>query len=202
MTYIPRSPLDNPNLESNHIWIARCIALYLLQRNYSEHNFYDEIPMPETYKIKDLKIMLEKIKSAWGRSDRKEFEKQCRELYKYLTDSIDEEKYNEEIEKLLETISDQKYVSTYNQQQYKHIITTIHSSKGLQYDQVIILADDYFYRNKFDEQLHYVAVSRAKEKLLILFNNCLYINKISECVNKVRELGFDVELDDLIIKAF
>lgn len=202
MMYIPRSPLDNANLESNHIWIARCIALYLLQINYSEYSFYDEIPMPETYKIKELKIMLEKIKSAWKKNSQQDFAKQCRNLYNYLTDSIDENKYQQEIENIFETISDSKYFSTYNQQLYKHIITTIHSSKGLQYDQVIILADDYYYRNNFDEQLHYVAVSRAKEKLLILLNNHIYIDKISECVNKIKGLGMAVELDNLITKAF
>lgn len=199
MTYIPRSPLDESTLESNHIWIARCIAFYLLQKKYTEHSFYDEIPMPETYKIKDLKILLERIKNAWEKNE--EFKLRCRELYKYLTDLIDEEKCKHEIEKLVETINDSKYVSTYNQQLYKHIITTIHSSKGLQYDQVIILANDYFYQNKFDEQLHYVAVSRAKEKLLILLNNHIYMDKISECVDKANEFGFDVETEDLITKA-
>lgn len=201
ITYIPRAPLDDQNLESNHIWISRCIALYLLQRNYSEHSFYDEIPMPETYKIKELKILLERIKSVWEKNNQQEFMKQCRALYNYLTDIIDEEKFQKEIESLFETISDSKYVPTYNQQLYKHIITTIHSSKGLQYDQVIILADDFYYRSKFDEQLHYVAVSRAKEKLLIILNNQIYLDKISDCVNKTGALGIDIEIGNLITKA-
>ncbi|HEY8889344.1 MAG TPA: UvrD-helicase domain-containing protein [Clostridium sp.] len=201
MTYIPRSPLDDQSLESNHIWISRCLAFYLLQKNYSEHSFYDEIPMPETYKIKDLKIRLERIKSIWIDNNLQEFQKQCIDLYIYLADSIVEEKCKKEIQVLINTLSDSKYIVTYNQHLYKHILTTIHSSKGLQYDQVIILAGDYFYGNKFEEQLHYVAVSRAKEKLLILLNNDLYLEKISECITKVNELGFDLKSDDLLIKA-
>jgi len=200
MTYIPHSPLDDSNLESNHVWIARLTATYLLKKNYSEYDFFDEIPMPESYELRELKKLLQNINKHMN-DDREFFKKCCRELYEYLGDPIDEEKYEQEIEKLLETISDIKYLPTYNQQLYKHVITTIHSSKGLQYDQVIILSNDYFYYNEFKEQLHYVAVSRPKEKLLVLLNNHIYIDKLSECVKKTSELGFDIEIGNLITKA-
>jgi len=201
MTYIPHSPLDNSGLESNHVWVARCIATYLLQKNYSEYDFFDEIPMPESYDFKRLKKLLQNIKNNVSKDNEKYFKKYCREVYEYLVDTIDEERYTKEIEKLLESIRDNKYLSTYNQHLYKHIITTIHSSKGLQYDQVIIISSDYFHYNKFDEQLHYVAVSRPKEKLLILLRDNIYTKKIYECINKGKEIGLDIDIEDLIVEV-
>lgn len=201
MRYIPRSPLDDSELESTHVWVARCIATYLLQDGYNEYSFYNEIPMPESYDIKKIRKFLKKIQNNWKVKEDKFFEC-CRNLYVYLVDSIDEDKFKNEIDKLLETIDDPRYKVTYNQTLYKHVVTTVHSSKGLQYDQVIISSKDYFNFDEFDVQLHYVAVSRAKEKLLVLVTDLKYMNKLSKCIDKTKELlGVNINVNNLINKV-
>lgn len=50
----------------------------------------------------------------------------------------------------------------------KHVSITIHSSKGLEFNQVIIFAEDYDLTNDDQRNNHYVAVTRAKEKLIIV----------------------------------
>jgi superfamily I DNA/RNA helicase len=45
---------------------------------------------------------------------------------------------------------------------------TIHSAKGLEFDNVIIFRGDFYYNNKLNEELFYVAVTRARNKLYIV----------------------------------
>ena len=66
---------------------------------------------------------------------------------------------------------------------------TIHASKGLEYDQVIIFAKDYSdLRNDENAKLHYVAVTRAKEKLFIVYTrkDVLYIESIKNMFSKCK----------------
>lgn len=50
----------------------------------------------------------------------------------------------------------------------QHIAITFHSSKGLEFDQVIIFAEDYRLSDVSSLCNHYVAVTRAKCKLIIV----------------------------------
>ena len=45
---------------------------------------------------------------------------------------------------------------------------TFHSSKGLQFDQVIIFVEDYNLRDEISFYNHYVATTRAKSKLIFI----------------------------------
>jgi ATP-dependent exoDNAse (exonuclease V) beta subunit len=64
---------------------------------------------------------------------------------------------------------------------YEHIAITFHSSKGLEFDQVIVFAEDYRLSDMPSLYNHYVAVTRAKSKLIIVkvnnYNaNCFQTN--------------------------
>lgn len=50
--YIPASPLDNSDLESEHVWISRLLALYLLEDRFNEYDVFEEIPLPDSYDFK------------------------------------------------------------------------------------------------------------------------------------------------------
>ena len=71
-----------------------------------------------------------------------------------------------------QTISNEKYHVAFDIDKYQHIAITFHSSKGLEFEQVIIFAEDYRLSDTASLCNHYVAATRAKNKLIIVkFNN-------------------------------
>ncbi|WP_285765897.1 ATP-dependent helicase [Peribacillus sp. SI8-4] len=197
--FIPGSPLDYSNIESEHIWIARAIAQYSMQHRYSEYDFIDEIPMPEAYRISDIKKMLIKIKDS--QYDRYLYEENCIKLYDYLGYSEDLDKIKKEIGKLYEVVNDEKYIPTYNQDRYKLTSGTIHSSKGLEFEQVIINAQDYDMTKDGMNFLHYVAISRPEERLLIIAKEGFmdrYKANIDNAISETLKLGLEIEISKVI----
>ena len=65
---------------------------------------------------------------------------------------------------------------------------TIHSAKGLEFNQVIMFAKDFDIDK--DSAEHYVAVTRAKEKLVIVMDNCKYLKSIKKLCSNI-ELDFN-----------
>ena len=197
--FIPGSPLDNSNLESEHIWIARAIAHYSLQHRYSEYDFRDEIPMPEAYRISDIKQLLKEIKES--QYDYFLYEENCIKLYGYLGYTENFDKIKKEVSKLYEVVNDEKYMPTYNQERYKLTSGTIHSSKGLEFEQVIINAQDYDMTRDGTNFLHYVAISRPEERLLIIAQNGFmdrYKGYIHDVISKTKNLGIEIEVEKVI----
>jgi superfamily I DNA/RNA helicase len=198
--YIPISPLDNGDLESEHIWIARVIASYLLEDRYSEYDVFLEIPLPEAFELKKIRSLLLNIKKH--REDEEKFRIHCMDLYNYLGYNSTNEKINTEIGRLFNVVNNPRYIPYYNSSKYKLTTSTIHSSKGLEFEQVIITGNDYNFNNDNDRFLHYVAVSRPKDRLLILLENnyrgMKYLEEIENVVNKTKELGFKIECSDIV----
>lgn len=55
---------------------------------------------------------------------------------------------------------------------YQHVSITFHSSKGLEFKQVIVFAENHRLFDMTSIYNHYVAVTRVKTKLIIVkFNN-------------------------------
>lgn len=197
--FIPSSPLDDPELESEHVWIARLLAYFLLQETYSEYDFYDEIPNSDAYNFSSIRKILGQIENI--RSDYENFKENVHQLYQYLGYTFNT-KIDKETEKLYEVICDEQYFSTYNQGKFHHVITTIHASKGLQYNQVIILAENYNLDDAEDLNLHYVAVTRPEKRLLVLcdFLNAFgkkYCREIESNVKAINELGIGIRRQDI-----
>lgn len=187
--YLPASPLDNSENESEHIWIARVVAFYLLKELFSEYNVMEEIPEPEAYELSSVRDLLTNIKDSYG--EWKEFLISCNKLYEYFGYQLSE-KTNKEIEVLFTVVNDEKYLSTYNPEKYNNVVGTIHSSKGLQYKQVVIMASDYNLSKEEDKNLHYVAVTRPEEKLIVLaednYYSKRYLNELSRCIDEMRKI--------------
>lgn len=85
------------------------------------------------------------------------------------------------LKKLYQTITDEKFHVAFEAEKYRHIAITFHSSKGLEFEQVIIFAEDYRLSDVSSLCNHYVAVTRAKSKLIIVklsnYNaNCFQTN--------------------------
>lgn len=200
--YIPPSPLDYENMESEHVWIVRTLANYCLQKRFTEYDFYDEIPSSVNYSIIELRNLLIPLKENLTKS--KLFKENTYKLYKYLGYDEITEKIELEIEKVFKIINDNQYILTYNQDDYELTSITIHSSKGLEFDQVILNASDYALNNDENRYLHYVAISRPKNKLLIIAENINvlnnYKNQIEKYLNETNEAlkNSNIKLEEII----
>lgn len=199
--YIPPSPLDYSDNDSEHIWVAREIANYCLKKNYNEFDFLYSVQNNMEYKPADLRNYLEKIQLA--KSNRNDFVTPCKLFYKFLGYESSST-LEAEIHLLFDTINDDKYFATYNQKIYKHTSNTIHSSKGLAFDQIIIHASDYDLTKKEESYLHYVAISRPRNRLLILNDGkTSYNDYLNDCISNFissiphRKLIKIINLNDL-----
>ena len=74
-------------------------------------------------------------------------------------------------ESLFETIRNPKYHASFKLDELNRIAITFHSSKGLEFEQVIIFASDYKLSNEQEIYNHYVATTRARSKLIIVYIN-------------------------------
>ncbi|SEW20490.1 UvrD-helicase domain-containing protein [[Clostridium] fimetarium] len=198
-TFISGSPLDNNDLESEHVWISRQLAYFLIKELYSEFDFYDEIPNSDSYNFAKIKTALQRVEKSMG--DKEVFEQCCYGLYEILGYE-NSEKIRKEVTVLYQVINDEQYIPTYNSDKFRHVVTTIHSAKGLQYAQVIVLAENYNLQNEEDLNLHYVAVSRPEKRLLVLcnystFNGKAYCAAVKNNITQVNNLGIDVNIDDV-----
>lgn len=72
------------------------------------------------------------------------------------------------VEKLYQTITGTTFHVTFEPEKYQHIAIIFHSSKGLEFKQVIVFAEDYLLSDVVSAYYHYVAVTRAKSKLIIV----------------------------------
>lgn len=155
--------------------------------------------MPESFRISDIKKLLREIKES--QYDYILYEKKCIKLYQYLGNSEGMDKIKREIRVLYDVVNDKKYLPTYNQDRYKLTSGTIHSSKGLEFEQVIINAQDYDMSREGIIFLHYVAITRSEERLLIIGQNSFmdrYTGYINNVITKTQELGIQVDVKKVI----
>jgi superfamily I DNA/RNA helicase len=73
-----------------------------------------------------------------------------------------------DLEKLYTTLSDDKFEDAFLPNRYAHRTMTCHSVKGLQFDQVIIFAEDFNLDVSENVYKYYVAVTRSKDQLIII----------------------------------
>ncbi len=72
---------------------------------------------------------------------------------------------------------------------YQNIAITFHSSKGLEFDQVILFAGDYNLSDMSGIYNHYVAVTRAKEKVVIVKCSDYYANRFESNLSQIFALS-------------
>lgn len=141
-----------------------------------------EIPVEgdeSTKTVSKIEKLLKSIELA--KSEKESFCKAVNELADYLDYST----RPDHLEKLYNTISDSKYFSAFEPDKYQNISITFHSSKGLEFDQVIVFAEDYRLSDMSSLYNHYVAVTRAKNKLFIIKINNYNSNLFQENLEKI-----------------
>ncbi|MGO3612441.1 MAG: UvrD-helicase domain-containing protein [Leuconostoc mesenteroides] len=70
----------------------------------------------------------------------------------------------------------------------QYMILTVHGAKGLEADHVIVDPSEFLFDGRFDQQKHYVAITRAKKKLWLMNDNLTYKNIVKVLVQKDSEL--------------
>ena len=73
------------------------------------------------------------------------------------------------LKKLYTTVTNKDNYHYFMQSDIKYVSMTFHSSKGLEFDQVILFAEDYDLSKEDSIYNHYVSATRAKERLIIVY---------------------------------
>lgn len=167
-TYIPQTPIADITTEA--AWLYNAVAKFFILPKYSAYDFRDEIPNEVVgnkrilnYIKKTLSVLDECIK----KEDTSGFEKQIGLMATYLGYEIK----SDHCDKLYRTICDKQYHPAFDIDALKRIAITFHSSKGLEFDQVILFVSDYRLSREQEIYNHYVAATRAKSKLIMVYVN-------------------------------
>lgn len=185
-TFIAKSPLDDLGTVNKSTLIN--LARYVKDGNYTHYDFVNNIAGDYSKKdIMQIKSIIEPLSSD---SSQHEIEQILLKLFAFLGLEFYEDI---EIPNFIKTIKDSKYDNSFNGNVFKHNVITIHSSKGLEFDQIVMCASDFRIHWNRDLNEHYVSVTRAKSKVIIVLDDDNYIKKVSNIVNN---LG--LELADVI----
>lgn len=165
-THVPQTPIAD--ITTKTAWLYSAVAKFFILPKYSAFDVRNEIPNEVVgnkrvlnYIKKALCILDECIKQE----DAVEFEKQFVLMANYLG----YETKVDHCERLYRTICDKRYHSAFKVDDLKHIAITFHSSKGLEFEQVIMFVSDYRLSSEQDIYNHYVAATRAKSRLIMVY---------------------------------
>ena len=107
---------------------------------------------------------------------------------------LDSDFHNKQLDKPIEIVVTTSFHVAFEADKYKHIAITFHSSKGLEFEQVIVFAEDYRLSDMSSIYNHYVAVTRAKSKLIIVKLNNYNANCFQNNLQKIfSESGHNIE---------
>ena len=174
--YIPQIPIADITTDS--AWLYLAIAKYIIIEKYSAYDVISEIPVEgdESKKtVSAVKKLLNGIELS--KDDESMFNTSVNKLAEYLGYQT----RTDHLSKLYRTISDKSFHVAFETDRYQHIAITFYSSKGLEFEQVIVFAEDYRLSDMPSIYNHYVSVTRAKNKLIIVklnnYNaNCFQTN--------------------------
>lgn len=161
--FVPRPPIAE--IANSTTWIYYSIAQYVMINTYSIYDFIYDIPY-STQQNKNQKSIIKKYLDNIIR-----FRTSKEKFFKAVVDFINFLGYESQLpdlERLYTTLSDSEFKDAFLQNQYKHRAMTCHAAKGLQFDQVIIFAEDFSFNYNDDLYKYYVAVTRAKNQLIII----------------------------------
>ncbi|MGQ8873980.1 UvrD-helicase domain-containing protein [Paenibacillus sp. TSA_86.1] len=161
--YIPPLPLSDITTEV--AWLYLAIAKYYIIEQYSVYDLIYEIPSEGQDSKRSVKKIEELLKKVWNNiNDFDTFNDEVESLAAYLNYTTK----REHVILLLKTITDSVYHVAFEPDNDQNVAITFHSSKGLEFDQVIVFSNDYTLNNMETIYNHYVAVTRAKTKLIVI----------------------------------
>ena len=175
MVYIPSTPIDTVDPSIRDYFFA--IAKITFDDKYNKYSFINDASINDallndnndsnTYRT-ELYKTIDKLSASIERKNENDFNYIVSKLFQMLgyQEAIDSE-WNE---KLYKTVTDNKYALAFQSNNCNEAMT-VHKSKGLEFEQVIIFAEDFWksYTTKdIYSEFHYVAITRARKKLIII----------------------------------
>ncbi len=182
--YIPSTPIDD--ISTDAVWLYFALAGFYFTNKYSIYDFISEIPSESNFSSKEKNKLINSVELVMTSiSNQSIFINNVRKLADYLSVIV----HDEYIQKLHDTLSNEKYKIAFNSKDLNNISITFHSSKGLEFEQVIIFTSDYRLNDLASINNHYVAVTRAKNKLIIIkeennFNSNIFLDNLKKIVNQ------------------
>ncbi len=164
--YVPTPPIAS--ITTNTAWLYTAIASFFIIKTYSVYDIIQVIPDEAVgYKSlkKNIQAHLDKISETLDAKDEEVFMNKVKSLADYLG----YETKDIHLKKLYKTIVDENNHYYFLQDSIQNISMTFHSSKGLEFDQVVLFAEDYNLYYPDSIYNHYVAATRAKERLIIVY---------------------------------
>ena len=190
--YIPQIPIAD--ITTDTAWLYTAIAKYLIIEKYSVYDVIEEIPVEGNESRKTVAVIKRLLNSIEQSLERElSFNKEVNKLAEYLG----YETRDDHLNKLYRTISDDSFYVAFEPDKYQHIAITFHSSKGLEFEQVIVFAEDYRLSDMASIYNHYVAVTRAKSKLVIVKLNNYNANCFQSNLKQIFSES-EVNIDDVI----
>ena len=133
---------------------------------------YDNIKDRYKYPLEDLMLYLNNVNEKLSKSD---FKINGRDFCIFMNDSIKKlnlDVSNDTVNIMYEKLIDEKYMYYYYISEKNNKIMTIHSSKGLENDNVVIYLNSTFPINESFKNKLFVAITRAKKNVYIYYENC------------------------------
>lgn len=173
-TFVPTTPLDSATPNSNFL---KELVTYIKDEEYTFFDLRNMFPREiNNSDITELKKIITKFRS---KAEKDVLENLIIELY----GKLGLVHYNDEFNNFFNVVNTNIYDAAFRIKSALHFVMTIHSAKGLEFDQVVVYSKDFQYGND-TSQLHYVAVTRAKEKLIILQNSNVYEQRLKRMMKE------------------
>lgn len=166
-TFIPQTPISAITTESS--WFYTAVANFFILPKYSAYDFRNEIPNSDVGNkkiINTIKYYLATMKRCIDNNKKLEFTTLAEKLACYFGYKTKKD----HCQLLYDTIVNKNYHPAFRLDNIPRTSLTVHSSKGLEFDQVILFASDYPLSSDDEVYNHYVAATRAKSKLIIFYD--------------------------------
>ena len=195
--YVPKTPISD--ITTNDSWIYSAIAQFFILPKYSVYDFLNEIPeesIGDKKIINFLKTQLDVIKLGFQEKNAQHIYEATERIANFVGYEVSKENTN----KMIQTIAYEQYHPAFRLDELTHVAITFHASKGLEYEQVIVFANDYALNKEESIYNHYVAVTRAKSKLFIIKLNDIDAWTGEKYCENLRQLfsKSGVELNEVI----
>lgn len=167
--YLPRTPLDDSGENSN---VLISIAHYVIDINYSVYDIAEMLRIEQIKsvlnKIEDLLEPLKIIVSAGTNIDQETIRNVVVRFINNFNSYFNLEISGSEIELLIETLLNKAYYPAFIKTNDLHKVMTVFGSKGLEFNQVVSFSRYYDFNDESNKNNHYVCVTRAEEKFIMI----------------------------------
>jgi len=177
--FIPKTPIDD-NTQNSHL--LHQLACYILDENYTIYDLIDSINADSRLQmVMSIEEIICKLSGSLEYSE--DFLKMTMRKLEAL---LEIEFTMDEIKLFYETLQDEEYHAAFIATEDIHKVMTVFASKGLEFNQVISFS--YYYNMKSEEKRnnHYVCITRAEEKFIMINSTDTYEDFI---VEESRKLG-------------